>query len=123
MQDSYQDVGIGIEVGQFSGDLFQGSPHETMITTEKFGAHDAQKGAAITGVVFTDKVINDDFYTVGEGLGGITIEARSSTGESFKTMTGHSGGYSLRVPSGSYTVYASGGELGAVRMVGSTRLR
>jgi hypothetical protein len=66
----------------------------------------------ITGVAFTDGVVDDAFYSIGEGLGSVTVTARNqSTSATFTTTTGPSGGYSLEVPNGTYTVTFSGGGL------------
>ncbi|NJL46478.1 MAG: hypothetical protein HC929_01825 [Leptolyngbyaceae cyanobacterium SM2_5_2] len=80
------------------------------MTTQKF----AKSGTAfyLTGVVFDDKVLNDDFYSVGEGLGGITVTARRSTDNAvFSTTTFGSGGYQLALAPASYQVTFSGGGL------------
>jgi len=122
MLESYRDIGVGIEVGEYSGEFFQGRSFQTMLTTEGFGFGDRHQGASITGVAFTDRVQDDDFYTIGEGLGGVNIEARNALGASFRTSTGASGGYSLRLPTGTYTVYASGSELSGSRIIGSVEV-
>jgi uncharacterized protein YkwD len=62
----------------------------------------------ITGVVFND-VNGNGKYDIGEGLGGVTITAAGAGA----TTTWDSGGYSLRVNPGVYTVTASGGPLAA----------
>ena len=65
-------------------------------------------------MAFTDAVIDDAFYSVGEELANVTVTARNqSTGATFVTTTGPSGGYSLEVPNGNYTVTFSGGGLSA----------
>jgi len=60
-------------------------------------------------VAYTDAIAHDSFYTVGEGIGGATITAvRAADGASFATTTWSSGGYSLRLNPGTYTLTASG---------------
>ena len=108
LTESYKDIGVGIETGDYSGDLFQGHTHLTMLTTEKFGLGDPTR-KAITGVVFNDTTVDNDFYNLGEGVSGMEIIAIKSTGQRFSTVTGISGGYALQVPVGSYQVYASNG--------------
>ena len=51
----------------------------------------------------------DHFYDVGEGLGGVTVTATSTTGQAYTTTTWASGGYDLALPTGTYTVAFSGG--------------
>lgn len=60
----------------------------------------------LTGVVFADGNGNGR-YDVGEGLPGVTVSA----GPAGSVTTFDSGGYSLPLPPGSYTVTASGGGL------------
>ena len=69
LTESYKDIGVGIETGDYSGDLFQGHTHLTMLTTEKFGLGDPTR-KAITGVVFNDTTVDNDFYNLGEGVSG-----------------------------------------------------
>jgi hypothetical protein len=69
----------------------------------------ASKDANLTGVVFNDANRNGS-YDIGEGLGGVTISAAGKKGHG-STTTFASGGYSLPLPKGTYTVTASGGGL------------
>lgn len=63
--------------------------------------------------MFEDGVEADDFYTPGEGLGGIRVRAvRQSDNQTFKTTTFASGGYALPLNSGTYKVTFSGPGLG-----------
>lgn len=67
----------------------------------------------LTGVVYRDSNSNS-FYTPGEGISTVTITAtRVSDSEVFETTTWGSGGYTLELPNGTYTVVASGGTLDA----------
>ena len=68
----------------------------------------------LTGAFYADRDA-DHFYTPGEGLGGVTIVATSSTGAVYSTTTWGSGGYSLDLPEGTYQVTASGGGLATPR--------
>jgi hypothetical protein len=81
------------------------------LVTQEFGW---RSGAAfLTGVVFNDSN-HDNFYTPGEGLGGVTIQAVGQSGQgTFQTQTWAAGGYSLALPPGTYAVTASGGSLPA----------
>ena len=102
LRPHYRDLGVGLAMGDPTC-----PPHrfERLLATEKFGSREPW---AVTGVAYDDSVIPDDFYSVGEGLAGVTIEAVSSEGQTFRTLTGPSGGYTLDLPPGTYTVTASG---------------
>jgi hypothetical protein len=81
------------------------------IITQEFGWRAGN--AFLTGVVSVDSD-HDNFYTPGEGLGGVTIAAVGQNGQgTFQTQTWDSGGYSLALPPGTYNVEASGGGLPA----------
>ena len=102
LSNHYAEIGVGLHQ-QTATDAF----FRYAWLTEKFGAH---RGTFLTGVAFDD-VDGNDFYSVGEGLGGITVSADGDNG-SFTTTTGSSGGYSLRLDDGDYDVAVSGGRLG-----------
>jgi fibronectin type 3 domain-containing protein/uncharacterized protein YkwD len=63
----------------------------------------------LLGVIFTD-LNKNGLYDNGEGVGGVTIVASGSKG-TYQTATWSSGGYSLQLSPGTYTVTASGGSL------------
>jgi hypothetical protein len=79
------------------------------MVTEKFATRTNK--IFITGVAYSDAISGDLFYTIGEGLGGLTVAAIRSTGERFETQTGPSGGYALEVSPGTYSLTFSGGPL------------
>jgi len=99
LRDNLKEVGVGVAAGMFNGF------HATM-TTADFAA--SGTGIFLTGVAYTDAVKRNQFYNVGEGLGGITITARRADGKVFTTTTWPSGGYTLPLGAGTYTVSASG---------------
>ncbi len=67
----------------------------------------------LTGVAYQDRD-GGGFYSPGEGLGAVTISAVGLHGEgTFSTTTWDSGGYSLKLPAGTFAVTASGGALSA----------
>ncbi len=101
----YTSVGIGyvpVPPGQNIG------PNAV---TQHFGISGANPAPFLTGVAIDD-LDNDDFYDIGEGLGGVTVTATGSNG-TFSTTTWSSGGYTLDVEPGNYTVTFSGGGIGA----------
>ncbi len=99
LNDTYREIGVGLEVGQYGG-------YEGAFVTQNF----ARTGTAsfLTGVAFDDKD-GDVRYDVGEGLSGITVSVRNnSTGSVFSTTTQPAGGYDLALASGTYTVTFTG---------------
>lgn len=104
MNDSYSEVGVGVEWGAFTSG--KSTYDHTAMVTQNFG----HRGMTfLTGVVIDD--LDDDlFYDIGEGQGGVTITATNATG-SFQTTSWGSGGYSLELEAGTYSVTFSGGEL------------
>lgn len=105
MDDDFQEVGIASLEGIFTE---KNRDYNAVMTTQDF-AYTQRNGAFITGVVYSDQVINDNFYSVGEGIGNVRIVAQNlGTGDRLETRTFASGGYSLLVPSGNYEVSFSG---------------
>ena len=83
------------------------------LVTEEFGWRSGHQ--FLTGAIFNDHD-GTGFYSPGEGLAGVTISAIGLHGEgTFSTRTWGSGGYSLDLPAGGYTVTASGGGLESPR--------
>src|SRR5206468_2511798 len=72
-------------------------------------------GAAsfITGAVYGDTGTVDNFYTPGEGLGGVAVQVYNAGTLTLAgaTNTTSSGGYKLAMPNGAYDVKFSGGTL------------
>jgi uncharacterized protein YkwD len=91
------EVGIGI--------VLNGSgPYQDYYTIDT--ATPQNNLACLTGVVFNDQAGNGQ-YAVGEGLGGVTITVQGVG----STTTWASGGYTMQLNPGTYTVTASGGGL------------
>jgi uncharacterized protein YkwD len=104
MSPNFREIGAG-----FTSGAFQGWPAAGVLTTD-FGT--TAGDPFLTGVAYDDTVVNDHFYTPGEGLAGVTITAtRAVDNKAFSTTTFASGGYSLALPAGTYRVTASGGSL------------
>ena len=75
-----------------------------------------------TGLDLCQRVFPDRFYDVGEGLGGVTVSVAGAG----SVTTFDSGGYSIPLAPGSYTVTASGGYIRcppSVRIVSASRPR
>lgn len=106
MNGAFREIGAGITTGDFQG-------FNTLMATEDFGT--TGSSVFLTGVAYNDNAVsNDDFYTPGEGLSGVTITVKNASNNStvVSTTTWSSGGYSVAVPAGTYNVVASGGALG-----------
>lgn len=95
---NFREVGLGFEVGDYRG-------RSSAFVTENF----AKTGSDLflTGVAFDDKD-GDRFYDPGEGLSGITITAKNSSGATFTVNSASAGGYDLALKPGTYTVTFSG---------------
>ncbi len=111
----FSEVGIGILTGVTPTAPATANPENPAnkglnvgpaLVTEEFGWHTGN--AFLTGAIYRDNDANN-FYTPGEGLGNVLVQAVGLHGEgTYQTLTWGSGGYSLALPPGSYTVTASG---------------
>ncbi|WP_205772428.1 CAP domain-containing protein [Microvirga calopogonii] len=99
LNGTYSEIGIGFDTGPYQS-------WDGAFVTENF----AKSGTAVylTGVGMADKD-GDRFYDIGEGLGGLTVTAVSSTGAQYSTTTQSAGGYTLALAAGTYSVTFSGG--------------
>lgn len=96
MNGNFKEIGLAALKGDFND-------YDSLLVTEKFGLSGSD--IFLTGVAFDDLTIDDDFYSVGEGLTNIEVTAvRASDGREFTTMTTSSGGYSLALDPGTYEV-------------------
>ena len=100
LSNNYREIGVGVRLRTDWG----------IDMTETFANRTGT--AFLTGVAFSDQVVADNFFSVGEGLAGATITATARTvGTTYTTTTGPTGGYSLQVPGGTYDLIVSGGKL------------
>jgi len=96
MKTDLREVGLAAIKGDFNND-------DALLLTENFAA--SGSNLFLTGVAFDDLVIDDNFYSVGEGLEGVKVTAvRSSDGQEFMTTSTSSGGYNLVLDPGTYQV-------------------
>lgn len=103
LDPKYREVGVAVDVGSFLN-------LNGVMTTHNY----AVKGSTLflTGVVYNDQVTADRFYTVGEGIGSITVSAkRQSDGAIVSTTTFGSGGYQIELAAGVYEVQFAGAGL------------
>jgi len=103
LSGNFTEVGIAWEAEDSSSTTVG-----PFVTTHHYGTRFDYE-AQLLGVVFDDGD-SDNFYDVGEGMGGITITV-TGNGETYTTTSWASGGYQLVVPDGIYTVTFSGGGL------------
>lgn len=107
LSNTFDEIGIGmvpvtdasLNVGPFA-------------TTQHLAVADAN-GPFLTGVAYNDDDL-DDFYSIGEGLGGLTVEVFDAGTSNLvaSTSTYDSGGYTLELPAGStYDVRFAGGNV------------
>ncbi len=114
MIDDFESVGIDTQHTPSFGPL--GGLAGALIT-QNFAYSDPQ-GPFITGVAFDDLDM-DDFYTPGEGLGGLAVTA-FETGTmtvAGSTTTMDTGGYTLQLAAGTYDLQILG-PLGAFHQTG-----
>lgn len=103
MNPDWKEMGSGHATGQYTG-------FNVFVTVQNF-AYTAGH-SFLTGVAYNDSS-NNNFFTPGEQLAGVTITAiRDSDNAQFSTTTWASGGYSLALAPGTYTIWGSGGSLG-----------
>jgi Ca2+-binding RTX toxin-like protein len=101
LNDTFQEIGVGIRTGTY------GSYNAAMVTQD-FAR--SGSGAFLTGVAYTD-TDSDDFYSVGEGRGGVQIAAQLVGGATTTVTTDAPGGYDSKLAAGIYNVTMSGGGL------------
>lgn len=100
MNDNFREVGLGHEQGMYN------QYHASMLT-ENFAT--SGSNYFVTGVAYTDSN-NNDFYTIGEGRGDITVTANGRSDQ-----TEAAGGYGIGIsPDGttSITIRQNGQTLG-----------
>ncbi|NET17112.1 MAG: hemolysin [Okeania sp. SIO1H6] len=110
MNPDFQEIGIYSKLKNGFISPFDGRAYNAVMSTQDF-AYSGASGPFITGVAYTDAVTDDDFYTVGEGISGITVTAvdTANPANTFTTTTWDAGGYSLDVaPDATYEVTFEG---------------
>lgn len=101
MKDDFQEIGIASIEGIFTSNRVD---YNAVMTTQHF-AYSGNNNAFLTGVIYSDAIVDDDFYTIGEGIGNINIIAENiDSKQKYSTKNWDTGGYSLSLPSGSYNV-------------------
>ncbi|MFM2282409.1 MAG: hypothetical protein RLZZ444_4640 [Pseudomonadota bacterium] len=92
LRETFQEIGIGQESGKFAFES-GGTQFNSSMVTQDF----ARSGTSlfVTGVVYKDNVINNDFFSVGEQIAG-----RRVAGGGASDTTGAGGGYELAMANG-----------------------
>ncbi|QDU60973.1 Cysteine-rich secretory protein family protein [Planctomycetes bacterium Pan216] len=111
LNEGYREIGTATPVGPLT---YQSGTFESLFLVQEFGTRSSNP--FLTGVAYDD-VDASGSYGVGEGLQGVFITAISSGGQVFSTSTGTSGGYSLELPAGTYTVTIAGAGINTVQEV------
>lgn len=89
-----REIGVGVVLGT------NGPSTGPQVVTQNFGAQ-ATMPPLLTGVAYYD-LTGDDFYSLGEGLGGILVQA---VGSNTDAITAPSGAFTLPLPgNGTFTV-------------------
>ena len=98
---AYREIGIGVIRGRNSSETDTVGP---VLVTQVLGGPSVDN-PFITGVAYYD-LNGNDFYDIGEGLWGLTVQTAEETAWA---LTAESGGYSIPVSGdGAYTVTFSG---------------
>ena len=106
LQDDFREIGTATITGEFQG-------YDTLMVAENFGK--TGDDLFLTGVAYDD-LDGNDFYTPGEGRGGINVSATlmgSAEPITLTDLTGTAGGYEIAAAPGTYSVKFSGGGLTA----------
>src|SRR5262249_7916520 len=105
MDPDFREIGMGIlDAADTTKDV------GPILVTQDFGNRFKFGDSWFLGVVYSD-TNNDGQYNAGEGIEGASITLTGSGG-TFSTTSLSSGGYQVRVPTGTYSVSASSPALG-----------
>jgi uncharacterized protein YkwD len=97
--NAFQAVGIGMATTT-------NSKVGPLVITQDFGSQ-ANATAQLVGVVYNDTQ-NSGLYAIGEGKGGVQIDATNlATGQTTSTQTWDAGGYQIALSPGQYQVTSS----------------
>jgi hypothetical protein len=93
----YREIGLGLA----SGTIAVGGSIYFMMD---FGRASPGNRIYLTGVVYNDNATADQFYTPGEGLGSLKVEAWQGGTKVAETNTWASGGYRLPLAAGTWQI-------------------
>ncbi|QYM77935.1 immunoglobulin domain-containing protein [Horticoccus luteus] len=101
-----REIGVGVVIGTKTGNNLDGNPTTVgpQLVSQEFGTR-AALGPLLTGVAYFD-LSGDHFYSIGEGLGQVTVTVE---GASYSAVTAPSGAFTVPLPgAGTYTVTFTG---------------
>ncbi len=90
---NFREIGVGVHNGT---NTVGGNTVGPQVVTQDFGS---SADVFITGVAYYD-LNGDNFYSPGEGIGGITVDV---AGASYSSLTASSGGFAVPIPSATAT--------------------
>ena len=109
LKTTLEEVGIGAVVGNYQG-------YNAMMSAMNYG-YDVATDVFVTGVHYTD-TDNNDFYSIGEGQGGRTVQIYKGATLLGSGATTAAGGYGVELTTtGQVEVVFSGGNLAATYSV------
>ena len=114
---TFEEVGIGQEHGAF---VAGGTSYDASMVTQNFALSGSK--VFVTGVVYNDTVVNDNFFSVGEQTVGRGISGPGGVSD----VTGAGGGYELAFTAGggkAITFSLATGAVGVSVTVGTTNVK
>ncbi len=114
MNSWFREIGLGMVTGTING---QGRIYFMM----DFAKASPGSELFLTGVVYNDTPTANSFYTPGEGLGGLKVQAFQNNVKVAETTTYASGGYKLPLAAGGYTIRVANAA-GNVSIMGAVSL-
>ena len=113
LSDAFQEIGIGQEVGKFRSG---GTNFNASMVTQDFAR--SGNSVFIVGVVYNDTVKNDDFFSVGEQVAGLSVNGGAAA-----DTTGAGGGYELLYSGGGARTVTFGGGVTVALTLGNTNVK
>jgi Ca2+-binding RTX toxin-like protein len=107
LNGTFKEVGIGSLAGKF---VSEGNGYNGLMSTQNFAK--SGSGVFVTGVHYDETVKNDNFYSIGEGKSGRSVDLFQNGVQIGGTSTSAAGGYGVKTnASGWVEVVFSGGDL------------
>jgi uncharacterized protein YkwD len=101
LSPDFNEIGVGI-----ANHVLGPQDYQQVDVTEDFGGR--SNVVYLTGVIYYDTDHNN-FYSIGEGLAGVTVTATNRDNhQSYATTSNSAGGYEIALPAGHYTVTIRG---------------
>ncbi len=109
LNQNFNEIGISVGEGVITASMID---FNAAVVTSRYASTSADP--KLTGVAYDDNaILDDDFYSPGEELAGLTITAiNNNTQAETSTTTTNTGYYDLTLASGTYTIVVTGAALG-----------